>query len=438
MLFAALGDDILLNILALGDIHTVLAVSAIDKRLHDLTQAKQLWLSLIQNRMFRHALNLPPPNTDELQSLSTGELVGLVKRAVIGPQARKPTYTITFDTGLGHLQDSHLLRDPLLRDPHLLPGARYIVSGTLAKEDLCMFDVWSGRLVWSFAKKNHHVYWAVDLVPGGGTARVVVALLTDFLENGCSIHVEEIDLTTSASREVFDLGHPTRLSSILAIVGDFFLYSLISSPVRRDALVLVNWRASTYVALNYGTQTSSDVALIPGYIIATHSDSASPRRRLLTVTSFDAFAPHWKPLEAGIDFSDQLFPNTIPVTTRTRQEYHGLPLGNSKYDYVRLCITPNAVYQGSYSIVTLLCKLPNGGSPTLAALAGALFLRRPLADFLRFVELTYSWRPPPVPGQACSLRFVSSQISTCAPSVTRIQRAVATEQKGSFTVWYYQ
>ncbi|KAF7367994.1 hypothetical protein MSAN_00865100 [Mycena sanguinolenta] len=434
MPFAALGDDILLNILALGDIHTVLTVSAIDKRLHELTQAKQLWLSLIQDRAFRHALDLPSPNTDELQSLSTRKLVDLVKRAVTRPaqawpgappSRQTPTYTITFDTGLRHL-----------RDFHLLPGAQYIISGTSAGEDLCMFDVWNGRHVWSFAKRNHRAYWAVDLVPGGGIARVVVALLTDFVGNGCSIYVEEVDLTTSASREVFDLGFTTKLSSILAIVGDFFLYSL-TSPVRFDAVVLVNWRASTYVALNYGRETSSGLALIPGYIIATHSDSASPRQRLLTVASFDAFAPHWKPLEAGIDFSDQLFPNTIPVITHARQEYHGLPLGDSEYVYVRLGITPNAVYQGSYSIVTLLGKIPR--PPTLAALAGTLFLGRPPADPFRTVELTYSWRPPPAPGQACSLRFVSDQIGSYAPGATRIQpRAAAAKEKGSFTVSYYQ
>ncbi|KAJ6452936.1 hypothetical protein C8R45DRAFT_1112718 [Mycena sanguinolenta] len=85
MPFAALGDDILLHILALCDVYRVLTVSAVDKRLRVLAQEKQLWLSLIQDSAFRQALELRPPDREELERLSTGELVDLVKRAVVGP-----------------------------------------------------------------------------------------------------------------------------------------------------------------------------------------------------------------------------------------------------------------------------------------------------------------------------------------------------------------
>ncbi|KAJ6506611.1 hypothetical protein C8R45DRAFT_970114 [Mycena sanguinolenta] len=127
MPFAALGDDILLNILALCDVYTVLAVSAIDTHLRDLTQAKQLWLSLLQESTFRDVLELRPPNSLELQHRSTRELVDLVKRAVIGPPpwwpggpsaTRTPSYTIAFDTGL-----------EIIYDYRLLPGARCMVLG---------------------------------------------------------------------------------------------------------------------------------------------------------------------------------------------------------------------------------------------------------------------------------------------------------------------
>ncbi|KAJ6469880.1 hypothetical protein C8R45DRAFT_937518 [Mycena sanguinolenta] len=367
MPFAALGDDILLNILAVCDVHRVLTVSAvrllrflieslslnrqIDKRLRGLTHAKQLWLSLIQDSAFRHVLELRPPDGEELERLSTGELVDLVKRAVIGPpqwwpggpsSSRTSPYTITCDTGLDRFWGSCLLH-----------GARYIVLGGYST-DLYMFDVWSGRRVWTFAKKNNHAYYAIDLVPGGITARVILAVVAGYVGSGYHIHVEDIDLTTGASHEVFRLDSAIKLNSISAIVGDFFLYSP-GSPVTPNAdvkQVLVNWRLSTYVVLNYGKQ----------------ANSAAP------------------------------------------QEYHGLPLGDSTHTYVKLSITPSAVYEGAYTIVTHTTEFPK--PPTFTAQVGALFTGKRLADSRRAVQLAYSLRPPPTSGQACALRLVSAQLAT--------------------------
>ncbi|KAJ6453339.1 hypothetical protein C8R45DRAFT_633709 [Mycena sanguinolenta] len=437
MPFAALGDDILLSILALCDVYRVLTVSAIDKRLRGLTQAKQLWLSLIQDSAFRHVLELRPPDREELERLSTRELVDLVKRAVIGPpqwwpggpsSSRTSPYTITCDTGLDHFWGSCLL----------LHGARYIVLGSYST-DLCMFDVWSGRRVWTFAKENNHAYYAIDLVPGGTTARVILAVVADYVESGYHIHVEEIDLTTGGSHEVFRLDFTTKLHSISAIMGDFFLYSP-GSPVTPNAnvkLVLVNWRASTYVVLNYGKQANSAAILIPDHIVATHPDARAPHQQLLTVTSLESFAPYWIPL-TGVTLSNQLIPGTIPITTQAPQEYHGLPLGDSTHTYVKLSVTPSAVYEGAYAIVTHTNEFPK--PPTFTAQVGALISGKRLADSRRAVQLTYSLRPPPASGQACALRLVSAQLATPrVGSGARVPpRALLAQSKGSFTVSYYQ
>ncbi|KAF7342572.1 hypothetical protein MSAN_02013700 [Mycena sanguinolenta] len=438
MPFADLGDDILLNVLALCDVYRVLTVSAIDKRLRGLTQAKQLWLSLIQDSTFRNILELRPSSREELECLSTRELVDLVKHAVIGPpqwwpggpsSSRTPAYTITCETGVEHFWGSYVL----------LPGARYIVFGSHSTEDLCMFDIWNGRRVWTFAKENNHTCCAIDLVPGGATARVVVAVAGEYVGRGYYIHVEEIDLTTGASHEVFRLGFATQLHSISAIVGDFFLYSPVSSitPFSDVKSVLVNWRESTYVVLNYGTPTNSAAILIPGHIVATHPYTRAPYHQLLTVTALESFAPYWMPL-TGITLSDQLLPKTIPITARERQEYHGVPLGDSKHTHVTLSITPNAVYEGAYTIVTHTGEFPKPS--TITAQVGALFTGKRLADSGRAVQLTYSLRPPLAPGQASALRLVSAQLATPGMgSGGRIPpRAVVAQSRGSFTVSYYQ
>ncbi|KAF7340662.1 hypothetical protein MSAN_02138200 [Mycena sanguinolenta] len=410
MSFIALGDDVLLNILALCDIYRVLTVSAIDKRLRGLAQSNA----------FRHVLELPPPDRDELERLSIAELSNLVKRAVIGPpprwpddlwSTRTPAYTIALDTGLDDFWNSHLL----------LPGARYIVIDIDSSEELSMFDVWTGRRVWAFAMKNY-TYFAVDLVPGGVTARVILAALADYVGRGYQILVEEVDLTTGVSHEVFCLGFSTRLHSISAIVGDFFLYSLPSSATS-DAEVnnvaLVNWLASTYVVLNYGTRTNSVATLIPGHIVATHPDSAPPHQQLLTVTDLDSFAPYWRPLTTGINAADPLTTSTIPITAQDRLEYRGHPLGGTTHTPVRLSITPSAVYQGAHTIVVYAgVELPR--SLTFTG------WRRPYRE--PAVKVTYSLRPPP-PGNACGLRLVSAHLATSGPNAAPLTPARAAMQR---------
>ncbi|KAF7342577.1 hypothetical protein MSAN_02014400 [Mycena sanguinolenta] len=436
MPFVDVGDDILLDILALCDVYTVIAVSAIDKRLHALTQTKQLWLSLIQDSTFRHVLELRPPNNLELQLHSTRELVDLIKRAVIGPppwwpggpsSSRTPSYTIAFNTGL-----------EIIHDYRLLPGARYMAlrGASAVGKDLVMYEVWTGRCVWGIAKRTL-TRFAIDVVPGGTTARVLLALPTAYVGGGYHLYVEEVDFITGTSSEVFRLGFATRLKSLIAIVGEFLLYSLPSSDAE-EKQVLVNWRKSTYVVLNYGTETNSSAILIPGYIVASHPDTSPPYQQLFTVTELDAFAPHWQPLTT-ISLSGQLFPSTIPITTQERLEYKGRPLGEFMRTHVRLSITPSAVYRGASTVMVYVNEFPKPRpTPTLTAQMGAFFRgRRQPEESARAALLTYWLKPP---GQACGLRLVSAQLATPSFNTSPLTppRAVLEHSGSSFTVSYYQ
>ncbi|KAJ6459977.1 hypothetical protein C8R45DRAFT_1180781 [Mycena sanguinolenta] len=433
--YLGLGDDILLNILALCDVYTVVAVSAIDKRLRDLTQAKQLWLSLLQEPTFRDVLELRPPNSLELQNSSTRELVDLVKRAVIGPPpwwpggpsaTRTPAYTIAFHTGI--TPDYH----------RLLPGARYMFASA-GGEDLAIYEVWSSRCIWKIEERIHtHTRFAIDVVPGGTTVRVLLASPVESIRGGYYLYVEEIDLRTGASHEVFRRDFVTRLKLLIAIVGEFFLYSLRPSDAD-EKLALVNWRASTYVVLNYGTESNSSVVLTRGYIVATHLDTSPPYQQLLTVTDLDAFTPHWQPLTT-ISLSGQLYPDTIPITAQERLEYNGHPLGVSMYINVRLYITPSAVYRGASAVIVYVDEFPKS-RPTLSltALMGALLTRRRRPEeSARATLFKYWFRPPLPPGHPCGLRLVSAQLAAPGFHPPTPPRALMKQSGSSFVVSYYQ
>ncbi|KAF8145968.1 hypothetical protein K438DRAFT_1870786 [Mycena galopus ATCC 62051] len=436
MSFAGLEEDILVNILVLCDIYRVLTVSAINKPLRRLTQVKQLWLSLIQDSAFRQVLELHPANLAELESSSTEELVNLVRRAVTGPSLWWPvsptpslSRKITFDT---HVQ-TH-------QDAHLLPGARYMLLGSEILADMYIYEVWSGRRVGKYAAKSL-THWAIDLVPGGDIARLLLAQPAEYVGGGCYVHVEEIDLVTGLSREVFNLSFTTRLKSLSGIVGDFFLYRLPWAYSTEVKMVLVNWRASTYVVLNYGTERNSDVILVRGYIIATHLESTPPHQQLLTVTSLDAFSPLWKPL-SGISLSEQLSPPTIPITAQERLEHNGRPLGHVAIP-ARLSVVASALYDGAYNIVVFGGGFTPPPKPTtFASQMGNLISGRrqqPLTPEVVGSVLSYSFRPS-YAQRNCQLRFVSAKRASPGfnPAGMFPQRAVVAQRGSPFNVSYYQ
>ncbi|KAJ6471027.1 hypothetical protein C8R45DRAFT_1015282, partial [Mycena sanguinolenta] len=200
MPFEALGEDILLSILCFCDVYTILAVSAINKPLRGVTLSKQLWVSIVQDSAFRAALELPPPDREDLENQSAEELIDFVKNAVV-----------------------------------------YI------------YDVWNARRIWQ-CRVQVDTICKVDLVPGGAIARVLLVQPMNY-PNKNRLHVEEVDLISGISRQVFELGCPQYLviSSLAKydIVGDFFLCSMQDSRVW-PKFILINWQTSAFIDLGNG------------------------------------------------------------------------------------------------------------------------------------------------------------------------------------------
>ncbi|KAJ6475931.1 hypothetical protein C8R47DRAFT_1323665 [Mycena vitilis] len=258
MPFAALGEDILLAILSSCDVCTVLSVSAV------CISAALSYLHLrVDNRQvtapsFRDILELPPLNRAELETMSTIELVKLIKRIVDGPSCPPGELVprIAFHAGTD--------LDLQVQAPCLLPGARYAVFHT--RRDFRIYDVTVGLCIWQHPGKTFTA-WSVDFVPG----------------------------------------------KAIALDGDF---KLILVNWREKTCVVVKY--DTHKHSGY-LHVSPHATLFPGSIVVAYAEIGSPHQLVLTVRDIDSFGGRWKPL-TGISLKDQISPQDVPFVAFSRPE----------------------------------------------------------------------------------------------------------------------
>ncbi|KAF7353569.1 hypothetical protein MSAN_01547200 [Mycena sanguinolenta] len=359
MPFETLGEDVLLKIFCFCDISTVLAVSVINKPLRRIALSKQLWLSLVLDPGFRDALDLPPPDRDQLECLSTKELIAVVQNAVAEPvwgeSSSSSSVTMTrFQIPLDDMEDCP--------EAWLLSGARYILLHSTTQHTLCIYDVWSARRVWE-RPVQARTLCQVDLVPGGAVTRIFFVQTVDH-PNTCTLHVEEVDLTTGASHELFNLSLGSTIFEVkpCAIAGDFLLGTVLHST---QTLILINWRASIFVSLGRASlccipisslsilRFCPDAQLIPGHILSTYKEISPPHAHFLAVTPLGAFSDRWQPLtEDDTVLAAQLESGyahgTIPIkniTTLERLKYNHWSLTPNF-----VTATPDALHAGAYNI----------------------------------------------------------------------------------------
>ncbi|KAJ6472401.1 hypothetical protein C8R45DRAFT_1012970 [Mycena sanguinolenta] len=351
MPFEALGEDVLLRVFSICDISTALVVSTINKALRRIALSKQLWISLVLGPTFRDALALPPPDREQLECLSTEELIDVVKNAVAGPGSdwdssiTITSFQIPLDMGFG------------IPEFRFLPGARYIFMHSTSQQMLCIYDVWSSRRVWH-SPVQAQTQWEVDLLPCGTIARVFVAQMA-VLPNRNTLHVEEVDLSTGASHELFNFGFASPVPRIMpsAIVGDLLCILLYFND---PTIVLVNWHASTFAFVG---RMGSNIQLIPGYIISTYRESGPPYKHFLSVRALEAFSAHWQRLTednlaSRVDGSAPASDITIgAIVMQARLEHSGLPLGPHF-----VTATLDALHSGRYNIF-VRCRLQSSEPP---------------------------------------------------------------------------
>ncbi|KAJ6523292.1 hypothetical protein B0H19DRAFT_1201743 [Mycena capillaripes] len=314
MTFESLGEDVILQTLSLCDVYAVLSVSMVNKFLRRIALVKQLWLSLVHDLGVRGVLDLPPGELNH----STSELISLVKRkpvpwSILGcPWSQTSLASTTACHKLAF--DTETVAGSI-GFHRLLPGAKYMVF-QISDEEFHIHEIWSGRKVFTHAIRTQSGF-QIDLAPDGSIARVFFAYVADVVSG---------------------------LGRLISIVDDFLLYS--SNPLDARSLVLVNWRTSMYVALNYGI--TFPITLLPSYIAVTYPDSVFPHQLNLLVTDLTSFAPYWKPLD-GILLEHQLYVQDMPLVAHARLECDGHPVVDSPH-YLRLSAMPSALHQGADDI----------------------------------------------------------------------------------------
>ncbi|KAJ7669824.1 hypothetical protein DFH06DRAFT_156997 [Mycena polygramma] len=148
-LFSDLPADVVFSIFARCDIYTVVSVGQTCQYLHGLAFDKSVWLGLVDNLRRRSILDRHC--TSSIESLSTDQLIQIVKRLVNGPETWSPqssgsmaevqakiTLHPSIQTGLDRAYGGNVTK--------LLPSGRYVLFNTSLT--LGCWNVAEDRLVW--------------------------------------------------------------------------------------------------------------------------------------------------------------------------------------------------------------------------------------------------------------------------------------------------
>ncbi|KAJ7089049.1 hypothetical protein C8R43DRAFT_1142211 [Mycena crocata] len=372
MHFQDLDEDILPQILVYCDIHTVLSIGRVNRLLHALTLKKELWLPLIYDLAFHGLIDLPPGET--LQTYTVQDILDEVKRTVVGPK----TWSPTCPSALPMEARKRILISPMIpndgvRGITLLPGGKYLVLERF--HPILSLEIWSlewGSCVWLWQTPLiQHIAWSIDVCDGGMVAYVLVTGVLD-------------PVFTVITRVAFDSGEESRVfyrnipeyffASDPILLGDFFCRIPTQRP-HSAALVLVNWRDDTYVALERDASHSTllDVALFPKHVLLASKRGHSV---YLSVYCLDSAAMR----SAARPLANIPIPDVLQTTHIAPDFSHRLRCG---YDpsALRLSVHKSPLRRNTH-IVALACVVPPPRS-VIARLATRLARRDPTAERMR-------------------------------------------------------
>ncbi|KAJ7628296.1 hypothetical protein B0H17DRAFT_1340088, partial [Mycena rosella] len=258
---ADLGEDILVQVLSFCNVHTVLVVSEVDQCLRTIAMVKQVWLRLIRHLETLSLMELPPNAL--LETLTTPELIDLVKRIVSGPR--------TWARGC--------LTAPKVRHRVLLTPEPGVESGgspfpvkllaacrLVAVRGPLLFEIWdisTGRRLWSRGCRVTNV--GAQLCDNGRKLTLGIICRDPHWPTAEMMH---IDLRTGASEPIVTI--PLDKSpEDPSFSGDFA--ALVLGLGR---ILLVHLRPEpTAVVLEFPTPPQIYAArLIPGYLLIATTD----------------------------------------------------------------------------------------------------------------------------------------------------------------------
>ncbi|KAJ7645148.1 hypothetical protein DFH06DRAFT_595115 [Mycena polygramma] len=234
-----LSEDAALLILEACDISTVVSMGQVNVFFHRLTLSKQLWITLVEDLAARFLVDLPL--TRSLAELSLDEVVGLVKRTVVGPA------TWCLGTSPSVVERISIPTAGLAEKVELLSGGRHLLVKWSNRIELWSVDsgcalLWSRRCEWDTG-------YAFDMLEDGPSVIV-------FLARFESLHVIQVRFDGTESQDLFDLRLPANCgveTNIRPVVCGGLLAQAICCRGRPavHAFLLMDWRLQKYVLIRY-------------------------------------------------------------------------------------------------------------------------------------------------------------------------------------------
>ncbi|KAJ7246746.1 hypothetical protein C8J57DRAFT_1724760 [Mycena rebaudengoi] len=298
--FEDLGEDVGLRVVSLCDIETLLSLGLVNVFFRRLTMAKQLWILLVEDLASRGLVDLP--HSRSLADHSVMDLIGLVKRTVIGPA------TWSEQEGSPVLAEQISFPDSFraAEKVELLPGGQYV----LVRQGKSGYELWNVKAnaplwTWSSEKSTMHV---LEMLDGG---RSVVLCLTAMRPH--SVAIIQVNLNTGESTQLFETELPDQIwlhQFIHAMLGDLLGYAVYWRTNPTDlttydstyAIMLIDWRAHNYVyiwhprPLSFSSFTPN-LTLAPGHLIFTMTFDE------IFVYSAVSFGSRWRAL-SSMTFDD--------------------------------------------------------------------------------------------------------------------------------------
>ncbi|KAJ7465994.1 hypothetical protein FB451DRAFT_418685 [Mycena latifolia] len=241
MPFNSLNVDVLLHVCTHLDVYTILSLSRIDKYFHGLVSAK-LWISVVRDLSSRYLID--PPAEENLEKLSTAELIQQVKRGVSGPltwspaSSMPPTLCRQIELSLESLWGESSRVD-------FLPEGRHIVfykqTSTFSRAVEC-WDVHRARRVWGWASPDHLVERAKFDFRRGGSEAVVTLRIYRF--SGGHTIILEANLETGESHNLLHLPFAAVWSLSVKAHGDFFACQVTAGG---QPFLLLNLRTVEFI-----------------------------------------------------------------------------------------------------------------------------------------------------------------------------------------------
>ncbi|KAF8207655.1 hypothetical protein K438DRAFT_342109 [Mycena galopus ATCC 62051] len=301
MSLQGLGDDVTIQILSLCDVYAVLTMSTVNKFFRRLTSTKQLWVHLMHNLVSRGLLERR--SDAEIDAYSAQDIIDEIKRIVCGPETWAPTSTCAPAVHREFTFHSDVKTDDIC-DLRLTPGGTHVILQT--REDVRLYEFRTGHCLWTKILRASSI--VTDMVAGGEMVRI---LLVPTYSESAEITIQEVNLMTGETREVFNLPMPLggRTSDFwwcTDLRENFFILHLyICNIPGGNIFILVDWHNSKQVILTYDDWGSDfKPRLLRDHVLVTYEDHTPPSHHVVALTAFSALEPYWHPLNVD--------PKTIP------------------------------------------------------------------------------------------------------------------------------